>query len=163
MTKAFFPGSFDPLTLGHLEFVKRASQLFDEVVIGVMTNPHKHYLLTAEERLHLVKESVQALDKVQVAQFSNQLTVQIAHEIGADVLIRGLRNPVDYAYEQEMAQVNYQQTKIETLFLQATPEMQGISSSIVRELWRFGGYYACYVPPCVAQYMAEKKVDEWKN
>lgn len=160
MTRAFFPGSFDPITNGHLAFIKRACLLFDEVIVGVMTNPYKKYLFSTKERVELVEKSVEHIGNVSVKSFDNQLTVQVAKEIKADILIRGLRSVSDYHYEQEMAQINFQQSNIETLFLQATPDMQYVSSSMVRELWRFKGDYQQYIPSIVAQYMEKKKVNE---
>lgn len=158
MSKAFFPGSFDPLTNGHLALIKRYASLFDEIVIGIMTNQSKHALLTTAERKQLIAENIADLPNVEVQVFSQQLTVQAAATVGADVLLRGLRDVKDYLYEQELAQLNREQTGIETLFLQADPSEEIVSSSKVKEIRSFGGRYQQYVPENVALLLEAKEV-----
>lgn len=157
VNRALFPGSFDPLTNGHLALIERYQSLFSEVVIGIMTNHNKKALLTASERKQLIEENIQQWPNVRVEVFENQMTVQAAQAIEADVLIRGLRDVKDYVYEQELAQLNREQTGIETLFLQADPKQHIVSSSAVKEIRHFGGDYQQYVPANVWQLLQQKE------
>lgn len=155
MTRAFYAGSFDPMTYGHLDIITRASQLFDEVVVGVMYNPKKTGFFTWEERQALMEPHLPT--NVTVNLYEQQLTVTAAKQSRADVLIRGLRTPMDMIEEQTMATLNYEQAKIETLFLMTRPQFQAISSSRVRELWQFGGDITSYVPANIVTAMEEKR------
>ncbi|CAK1245613.1 Phosphopantetheine adenylyltransferase (CoaD) [Fructobacillus cardui] len=137
MKKAVFPGSFDPLTNGHLDIIQRASEIFDEVVVAVGINTNKKGLFTSAERLELVEEAVADLPNVQVGQVGG-LTVDYMNEIGAKYLVRGLRNAKDFEYERDIAEVNSVLAGVETVLLLAKPENQNVSSSMVKEIAKFG-------------------------
>ncbi|CAK1229817.1 MULTISPECIES: pantetheine-phosphate adenylyltransferase [Fructobacillus] len=137
MKKAVFPGSFDPLTNGHLDIIQRASEIFDEVVVAVGINTNKKGLFTPAERLELVEEAVADLPNVQVGQVGG-LTVDYMNEIGAKYLVRGLRNAKDFEYERDIAEVNSVLADVETVLLLAKPENQNVSSSMVKEIAKFG-------------------------
>jgi len=154
---ALFPGSFDPFTNGHLDTVQRASQLFDEVVIAAMTNTAKRALFTAEEKVALIETAVADLLNVRVVAQSNELTVNLAHDLGAGFIIRGLRNANDLAYESDIAQVNNSlDATIETVFLLASPQYLAVSSSMIKEVAQFGGDVRPLVPANVAHALAQK-------
>ncbi|MFT9041149.1 pantetheine-phosphate adenylyltransferase [Schleiferilactobacillus harbinensis] len=154
---ALFPGSFDPFTNGHLQTVQRASKLFDEVVIAVMTNVSKQGLFTPAEKEALVAGATQGLANVRVMAAPNQLTVQVAEAVGAKFLLRGLRNESDFTYEAGIAQINRtQDTSIETVFLYADSDTAFVSSSMIKEVARFGGDVSGLVPANVATALAAK-------
>lgn len=154
---ALFPGSFDPFTNGHLNTVERASELFDEVIIGVLTNTTKQGLFTAEEKVRLIKESTKELPKVSVINQKAGLTVDIASELGAKFLIRGIRNMTDYEYEKNIASMNKKlNSNIETIFLLADDEYSNISSSIIKEIAKFDGDISAFVPQNVKDAMLKK-------
>ncbi len=148
MVKALFPGSFDPLTNGHLDIVKRASQLFDEVIIGVGTNLSKNYLFDADEKISLIKEATKDVSNTSVVKMRG-LTVSFMQNVGADVLVRGLRNEKDYLYERDIMQMNMDLASVETIFLLAKPEHQFISSSLLKEIANTGTDISAYVPHAV--------------
>ncbi|KAA8433531.1 pantetheine-phosphate adenylyltransferase [Weissella sagaensis] len=148
MVKALFPGSFDPLTNGHLDIVKRASQLFDEVIIGVGTNLSKNYLFDADEKISLIKEATKDVSNTSVVKMHG-LTVSFMQNVGADVLVRGLRNEKDYLYERDIMQMNMDLASVETIFLLAKPEHQFISSSLLKEIASTGTDISAYVPHAV--------------
>lgn len=154
---ALFPGSFDPFTNGHLQTVQRASKLFDEVVIAVMTNVSKQGLFTPAEKEALVVGAIQGIPNVQVMAAPNQLTVQVAEAVGAKFLLRGLRNESDFTYEAGIAQINRtQDASIETVFLYADSDTAFVSSSMIKEVARFGGDVSGLVPANVATALAVK-------
>lgn len=155
MRRVLFPGSFDPFTNGHLDVVKRAATLFDEVVIGVGTNNMKKYLFSPEEKIALIEASVADLPNVSVREMTG-LTIAYMKEINADTLVRGLRNETDYLYERDIAEMNHFLGKVETVFLMARPEHQNISSSILKEVVSFGADVRELVPGLVANALAEK-------
>lgn len=155
MRRVLFPGSFDPFTNGHLDVVKRAATLFDEVVIGVGTNNMKKYLFSPEEKITLIEASVADLPNVTVREMSG-LTIEYMKEINADTLVRGLRNETDYLYERDIAEMNHFLGTVETVFLMARPEHQNISSSILKEVVSFGADVHELVPGPVANALAEK-------
>lgn len=155
MRRVLFPGSFDPFTNGHLDVVKRAATLFDEVVIGVGTNKTKKYLFSPEEKITLIEASVADLPNVTVREMSG-LTIEYMKEINADTLVRGLRNETDYLYERDIAEMNHFLGTVETFFLMARPEHQNISSSILKEVVSFGADVHELVPGPVANALAEK-------
>lgn len=155
MRRVLFPGSFDPFTNGHLDVVKRAATLFDEVVIGVGTNKMKKYLFSTEEKITLIEASVADLPNVTVREMSG-LTIEYMKEINADTLVRGLRNETDYLYERDIAEMNHFLGTVETVFLMARPEHQNISSSILKEVVSFGADVHELVPGPVANALAEK-------
>jgi pantetheine-phosphate adenylyltransferase len=142
---AFFPGSFDPFTKGHEDIVLRALKLFDEVIVGVGHNSNKSRHFPLDKMIHWIEETFDG-KPVKVVSY-NDLTAKIALEVGANFLLRGLRNTTDFEYENSISQVNrYMSGKLETVFLITSPELAPISSSIVRELHRFGADVSDYVP-----------------
>lgn len=149
MSIAVVPGSFDPVTLGHLDVVRRAAQLFDEVVVAVATNPAKAPLLTIAERLDLVRGAVAGLPGTRVAEVPG-LLVDFCRDVGATAVVKGLRSGGDYDAELPMAWMN-QHLGVETLFLPADPDVAHIASSLVKDVARHGGRIEDLVPPGVAE------------
>lgn len=154
MTKrvALFPGSFDPFTNGHLATVQQASKLFDQVTIAIMTNTNKSPLFTSSEKLNLVQTAVADMANVNVVAATTQLTVDLARQIGANVIIRGLRNTTDFEYEQAIAAMNrIQAPDIESVFLMSDPQYAFLSSSLLKEVASFNGNIEKLVPKNIAQ------------
>lgn len=146
MRRAVYPGTFDPPTLGHLDIVRRAHRVFDEVVVLLAVNSDKHPLFTVDERKALVEACVEGMEGVRVDTFGG-LLVDYAREHKATALIRGLRAISDFDYEFQMAIVNRKLAPdVETVFLMPSEEWSYLNSTIVRELWRFGGDYSHFVP-----------------
>ena len=158
MRKVLIPGTFDPITYGHLDVIKRSSQLFDQVVVGVAAseNKGKGPLFTLEERVELAREATRELPNVEIQQFST-LLVSFAKEIGATAIVKGLRATTDFEYEFQMTALNYQLDKeLETLFIMSTPQHMYLSSSIVREIASLGGDVSQFVPPCVNEALVKR-------
>ncbi len=159
MRKAVVPGTFDPITLGHIDVINRAAQIFDEVVVGVAESAGKGPkgpLFTLEQRVELVRESTAHLENVTVQPFGG-LLVAFARQVGAMALVKGLRAITDFEYEFQMTAMNYQiDQEIETVFIMSTPQNMYLSSSIVRELAMFGGKFESFVTPCVYRALCEK-------
>ena len=154
--KALYPGSFDPITNGHVDVIKRISALFDEIIIAVLSNSSKKELIPLKERLKLIKESLFGLKNVSVESFSG-LTVEYAKKIGADIIVRGLRAPSDFEYELEMSQINYfLSSGIETIFIMTNPQYSFIRSSRVKEVASLGGDIKEFVPQPVYKYLYQK-------
>ena len=150
---ALYPGSFDPITNGHLDVLERASRMFDEVVIAVLKNNSKKSFLTADERVMLIKGAIKNIKNARVDCF-NGLTVEYAHKIGAKFLIRGLRAISDFEYEVQLCQTNQVLAPdIDTVFLTTRPEHNFISSSIVKELSNYKTDISKFVPKNVVQYL----------
>ncbi|MDF0478671.1 pantetheine-phosphate adenylyltransferase [Vagococcus sp. PNs007] len=158
MTKiALFPGSFDPFTNGHLNTVERAAELFDEVIIAVVTNTTKVGLFTSDEKIELINLSISHLDNVEVIAQAEGLTVDIAEELGAKFLVRGIRNMTDYEYEKNIASMNKQlKPSVETVFLMADDRLSNVSSSIIKEIAKFKGDITAFVPSEVEKAIAKK-------
>jgi pantetheine-phosphate adenylyltransferase len=152
---ALCPGTFDPVTNGHLDIIERAARRFDALVVGVLDNPAKQPLFTAEERVGLLKEAAADLPNVTVEAFSG-LLVDYAGRRGADLVIKGLRAVTDFEFEIQMAQMNHRLAGVETLFMTTSPQWSFLSSSLVKEVARFGGDVAGLVPAPVAERLAEK-------
>lgn len=148
MKKAIFPGSFDPITLGHLDIVNRGITLFDEVIIAIGENSSKDYMFSLEERKQFIENTFKDNPKVKVVSYSG-LTTEFCKEIGVDFILRGLRNPADFEFEKAIAHTNRQLSKVETVFLLTSTQTSFISSSIVREIIRFEGDYKKLVPDSV--------------
>ena len=146
---AVCPGSFDPITMGHLDVIERAASRFDEVVIGVLHNPSKQALLELDERVRLIRETVGHLENVTTATFEG-LLVDFCRDRGIRVIVKGLRAVSDFEYELQMAQMNQRLGDVETLFMSTSPEWSYLSSSLVKEVARFGGSVDGVVPPAVA-------------
>lgn len=154
---ALFPGSFDPVTNGHLNTIEKASKLFDELVIGVFTNTNKQTLFTAEERQAFIEEEVKTLENVSVRLCANDLTIRIANELKADYLVRGIRNQLDYEYEKSIAVLNkHLSSNIETIFLISDEQYNHISSSMIKEIAKFQGDVSDFVPSIVNDALKSK-------
>lgn len=137
--RAVCPGSYDPATVGHVDVFRRAAAIFDEVVVAILHNPAKQGTFTVEERLDLIRRQVEDLGNVRVEAFANRLVVDVCAELDAGVLLKGLRGETDFSYEWPMAVMNRHLTGVETLFLPGDPRHEHISSSLVKEVARFGG------------------------
>ena len=142
--KAVCPGSFDPVTLGHVDVVRRAAAMFDEVVVGVAVNPNKQGLFTVDERRELLDATFGDLPNVSTAAFSG-LLVDWCSQQGVGVIVKGLRSDTDYAYELPMAQMNRHLTGVDTVFLTADPAHTFVSSSLVKEVARGGGDVSAFL------------------
>ncbi|HUR76749.1 MAG TPA: pantetheine-phosphate adenylyltransferase [Acidimicrobiales bacterium] len=158
MITALFPGSFDPLHNGHFEMVEIASRLFDRVVIGAIRNPGKDPLFTLEERQDMIEECVAPLGNVAVTAPVKSLTVDVAREVGADVIVKGLRVAADFEYELQMAQMNKAISGIQTLFIPCGSSNSFINSTLVREIAKYGGCdrVTKFVPTSVLARLKEK-------
>ena len=152
---ALCPGTFDPVTNGHLDIIERAAQRFDALIVGVLDNPAKQPLFTAPERVSMLKEATASLPNVEIASFSG-LLVGFARARGTDVVVKGLRAMTDFEYEIQMAQMNQRLAGVETFFMTTAPSWSYLSSSLVKEVARFGGDVTGLVPPVVAERLAEK-------
>src|SRR6476646_2302513 len=152
MKIAVYPGTFDPMTLGHLDIIRRGVHLVDKLVVGVTTNPAKEPMFSVEERLAMVKREVSAFSgKIEVVEFDS-LLMEFAEEQGATAILRGLRAVADFEYEFQMAGMNQQlNDDIETVFLMADASLQPIASKLVKEIARFGGAIDKFVTPQVAE------------
>jgi len=146
--KAVFPGSFDPITLGHVDIISRALPLLDELIIAIGVNDAKKYMFTLEERINFIKETFKNEPKITVETYKG-LTIDYCKEVGADYMLRGLRNPADFEFEKAIAQTNRKLSGIDTLFLLTSADTSYISSSIVRDVLRNGGNYTVLVPDSV--------------
>ena len=156
MRIALIPGSFDPVHNGHLEVIERSSRLFDEVIVATLRNPQKSEpLFSLEERQELLEKCVDHLVNVRIVSLST-LVVNVAHEVGASVIIKGLRAVSDFENELQMAQMNKQLSDVEKLFLPASSVHSFISSRLLREVARFGGDVTSFVPKVVAARLQEK-------
>lgn len=148
MRKAIFPGSFDPITLGHEDIIKRAIPLFDEIVIAIGVNAEKKYMFSLEERKQFIEETFKNESKISVVTYKG-LTIDLCKKINANFILRGLRNPADFEFEKAIAHTNRRMSKIETVFLLTAAKTSYISSSIVRDVIRNGGEYELLVPEAV--------------
>lgn len=148
MKRALFPGSFDPLTLGHYDIINRGVTLFDEVIVAIGINSSKKYMFTLEERKNFIEEAFKDEPKVKVATYKG-LTVDFCKELGVKFILRGLRNPADFEFEKAIAHTNRDLAPIETVFLLTAADTSYISSSIVREVILNNGDYTKLVPKSV--------------
>ena len=156
MTTAVYPGSFDPVTNGHLDVIERGSQLFDKVIVGVLHNSAKSPLFSVEERVNILKEATAHLNNVEIVAFSG-LSVEFARKCGAKVIIRGLRAITDFEYELQMAQTNrVLAPDIDTMFLTTSLEFAYLSSTTVKEVATFGGDISKFVPEFVSREVYKK-------
>ncbi len=155
MTRALIPGSFDPVTFGHLDVIERAARLFDEVLVAVVENPQKSTLFTLDDRTAMLAAVTGHLHNLKVDEFEG-LLVDYALDRGVTAIVKGLRAVSDFEYELQMAQLNYRLSGIETLFMPTTPEHSFLSSSLVREVARFGGEVSSMVPPVVAERLVDR-------
>lgn len=148
MRKAVFPGSFDPITLGHFDIIKRGIPLFDEVIVAIGINADKKYMFSLEDRKRFIEEAFKDEPKVSVITYEG-LTIDLCRKLGADFILRGLRNPADFEFEKAIAHTNRRLSKIETVFLLTASKTSYISSSIVRDVIRNNGDYTVLVPESV--------------
>ncbi len=156
MAIALVPGTFDPVTFGHVDIVERTARQFDEVVVAAVARPAKvNVLFSAEERRAMLAEVTAHLPNVRVELFGG-LLADFAQAQGARAIVKGLRAVSDFDYELQMAQMNYRLSRVETLFMPTAPEHSFLSSSLVREVARFGGEVSSMVPPDVARRLKER-------
>ncbi len=148
MRRAIFPGSFDPITLGHFDIIERGVTLFDELIIAIGINADKKYMFSLEERKRFIEEAFKGQPKIKVVTYKG-LTVNFCKEIEADFILRGLRNPADFEFEKAIAHTNRKLSEIETVFLLTSSGKSYISSSIVRDVIRNNGDYTGLVPNSV--------------
>jgi pantetheine-phosphate adenylyltransferase len=145
---AVFPGSFDPITLGHYDIIKRGVSLFDKVIVAIGVNAEKKYMFDLEERKRFIEQAFKNEPKVEVITYQG-LTIDLCKKVGAGFILRGLRNPADFEFEKAIAHTNRVLSKIETVFLLTAASTSYISSSIVRDVLRNGGDYTVLVPDSV--------------
>ena len=146
MKRAIYPGSFDPLTLGHLDMIKRSAKIVDELVIGVLNNSAKNSLFSLDERDSMIKEMTESMPNVTVASFDG-LLVDYMKEINATIIVRGLRAVTDFEYELQIAQTNHvENPEVETIFLTTSLQYSYLSSTIVKEFASYGGDISKFVP-----------------
>ena len=156
MGTALCPGSFDPVTFGHLDIIERTSRHFDDVIVAVIRNPQKaESLFSLEERQDMLHEVLAHLPNIHIEMFKG-LLVDFAKDHNAETIVKGLRAVSDFDYELQMAQMNQRLSGIETFFISTSPQHSFLSSSLVREVARFGGDVSSMVPPLVAQRLAER-------
>ena len=156
MLRAIYPGSFDPVTYGHLDIIKRSSKIVDQLIVGVLNNNAKNPLFSVEERVKMLKEVTKDLDNVKIVPF-NGLLIDFARVQEADVVIRGLRAITDFEYELQMSQTNHKlEPSVETMFLTTSIEYSYLSSTTVKEIAAFGGDISQFVPEAVARELQKK-------
>jgi len=148
MKKAIFPGSFDPITLGHYDIIKRGVTLFDEIIVAIGVNADKKYMFSLEERKKFIEDAFKDEPKIKVVTYEG-LTVHFCKEIGVEFILRGLRNPADFEFEKAIAHTNRDLSSIETVFLLTAAKTSYIASSIVRDVIRNNGDYTKLVPKSV--------------
>lgn len=160
MVRAIYPGSFDPATFGHLDVIKRAAELFDEVIVGVLMNSEKSPLFSVEERVNILKKVTADIPNLKVTSFSG-LSVNFARSCDAKVIIRGLRAITDFEYELQMAQTNRMLShgKIDTVFLTTSLEYAYLSSSAIKQIASFDGD----ITPCVPDFVAKLIYDKYRE
>lgn len=155
-TKAIYPGTFDPLTNGHLDIITRSVRMFDQLIIAIARSPSKNPLFTLEERVELTRAATAHLPRIEVVGFS-ELMVHFAQKQGANVLIRGLRAISDFEYELQLASMNrHLMADLESIFLMPSEKWSFVSSSLVKEVARHGGDISSFLPPVVCQALIKK-------
>ncbi|MDP1711602.1 MAG: pantetheine-phosphate adenylyltransferase [Candidatus Nanopelagicaceae bacterium] len=155
MKSAVCPGSFDPITYGHLDIIERASNHFDRVVVAVFENRSKNSLFSVEERMEMIRENTKAFPNIVVDSWYG-LTVDFCKKNNVSVIVKGLRAVTDFDYELQMAQVNFQAGHVDTMFMATSPTHSFLSSSLVKELAHFGGDVSGMVPSNVADALRER-------
>lgn len=156
MRIGIYPGSFDPITLGHFDVIQRAAKMVDTLVIGVLNNRSKNSLFSAEERVEMIREVTKDISNVEVEAF-NGLLVDYAKKKNADFIVRGLRAITDFEYELQMAQTNRKMNEeVDTIFLTTSVEYSYLSSSVVREIGAFGGDLSKFIPEQIVDKVADK-------
>jgi pantetheine-phosphate adenylyltransferase len=159
LTTALVPGSFDPPTNGHIDVIARCAVIFDRVVVGVVGNPSKTPMFTSAERLDLLRESCAAWPEVEFVAFDG-LLVDCAHDVNAEVIVKGLRAMTDFDYELQLAQMNRHLSGIVTMFVATAPSLGYLSSSLVKEVAELGGDVDELVPPVVADALGKRRSNE---
>ncbi|WP_409022400.1 pantetheine-phosphate adenylyltransferase [Dellaglioa sp. P0083] len=155
---AVFPGSFDPLTNGHLDIIVRSSQIFDKVIVAVMTNTKKKSLFTANEKVDLISEAIFSLANVEVVSVESDLTINLMHQLDAKIIIRSVRNNRDFEYEKDIALMNKELDEtVETVLMLANPKYAHISSSLMKEIFKFDGDISNMVPNHIKVAMLKKR------
>ena len=149
MKRAVFPGSFDPITLGHVDIIERALPLFDEIILAIGINLDKKYMFSLEERVRFLEETFKGESKIIVKTY-NGLTVDFCTKEKAAFILRGLRNTIDLEFEKTIGQTNYRLAGIETVFLISSPGKSHVSSTVVRDIKKHGGDYSILVPDAVS-------------
>ncbi|MEN3534536.1 MULTISPECIES: pantetheine-phosphate adenylyltransferase [Microbispora] len=155
MRRVVCPGSFDPVTNGHLDIIGRTSRLYDEVVVAVLINIEKHSLFTVDERIEMLQAVTKEYGNVRVEKFHG-LLVDFCRQQGIPSIVKGLRAVSDFDYELQMAQLNYRMSGVETLFMSTNPEYSFLSSSRLKEIARYGGDVSGLVPDLVHQLLVER-------
>ncbi|WP_280339822.1 pantetheine-phosphate adenylyltransferase [Nocardia neocaledoniensis] len=155
MAAALCPGSFDPVTNGHLDVFTRAAAQFDEVIITVMVNPKKQGMFTVDERMDLLREAVAHLSNVRVASWQG-LLVDFAKQEGVGAIVKGLRDAGDFGYELQMAQMNHKLAGVDTFFIATNPSLSFLSSSLVKEVAAYGGDVSDMLPPVVHKRLLDR-------
>ena len=156
MTNAIYPGSFDPVTLGHVDIIRRSTEIVDELIVAVLTNSAKNPLFSVEERVNMIKEITADIPKVKVESFSG-LLVDFAKENDANIIVRGLRAVTDFEYELQISQMNRTiYPKVDTMFLTTSLEYAYLSSTIVKEVASYGGDISHFVPECIIDRIYKK-------
>jgi len=157
MSKAIYPGSFDPVTLGHLDIIKRSSKIVDELIVGVLNNKAKTPLFTVEDRVKMLEEVTKHINNVTIIPFDG-LLVDFAKQMDASIIFRGLRAITDFEYELQMSQTNHRLApEVETVFLTTSVEYSYLSSSTVKEVAALGGDVSQFVPPCSYEALLAKR------
>ncbi len=157
MTIALFPGSFDPITNGHLDVAKKAATMFDKVYVVIMTNTNKHYLFNSQERTQMAQEALKDIPNIEVLAKPDQLTVDVARHLKASAIIRGVRNTEDFLYEQQIAGINERlNDQVHTVLLFTDPENSFVASSMIKEVARFNGDIEQFLPANVADALKNK-------
>lgn len=158
MKIALYPGSFDPITKGHIDILKNGAEIFDKVIIAVAKNSEKNAFLSVTNRVELIKNSVKDIPNVEVDSFEG-LTIEYAKRRGASVILRGLRAVSDFEYEMQLSQANSAlSSDIKTIFMITKPKYNFISSSTIREIYLNNGDISKFVPECVNEYLQKQKV-----
>lgn len=157
MTVAIFPGSFDPITNGHLDVVQKAADMFDTVYVVIMTNTHKKYLFSPTKRMELAQAAIKDLTNVKVIKRPNSLTTEVAKELNAQAIVRGVRNTADFLYEQQIAGLNEKITSsVHTVLIFTDPQNSFVASSMVKEVAKFGGKVDQFLPEEAAEALEKK-------
>jgi pantetheine-phosphate adenylyltransferase len=155
VTRCVYPGSFDPVTNGHVDVIERAANLFDEVVVAVLVNPSKAATFTVEERLDMLQHVTKEIPRTRVSSFEG-LLVDFCRTEDIHVVVKGLRAVTDFEYELQMAQMNYRLSRVDTLFVAGNPEYSFLSSSLIKEVASYGGDVSGLLPPLVLSRLQEK-------
>lgn len=162
MTIALFPGSFDPITNGHIETAKKAAEIFEKVYLVAMTNTSKHYLFSPGERSDFARDALKDVANIEVLEKPDEITVDLAHELNAKAIVRGVRNSADFRYEQEIAGINKRLAPdINTILLFSSPENSFVASSMIKELAKFDKDVSQFLPEKAAKVLRRKLGNEY--